>query len=62
MGLQNTPNTREQSDVFFVTALQGWSYKTQPTWEMHDDRSSDVYFVTTLQGWVYKTQQTCEMH
>ena len=27
-----------QSDVFFVTMLQGWVYKTQPTFEMYDDR------------------------
>ena len=44
MGLQNTINMRdacEQSDAFFVTILQGWVYKTQPTCEMHwcmDDR------------------------
>ena len=33
MGLQNTANTREihwwSSEVFFVTILQGWVYKTQ---------------------------------
>ena len=36
MGLQNTTNTRdacEHSDAFFVTILQGWVYKTQPTCE-----------------------------
>ena len=49
------------SDVFFVTTLQGWVYKTQQTREMHW-WSSDVFFVTILQGWVYKTQQTRKMY
>ena len=56
MGVQNTTNTRdacEQSDVFFVTTLQGWVYKTQPT----VSKTRDVFFVTTLHGWVYTTQQ-----
>jgi hypothetical protein len=57
MGLQNTTNKRdacEQSDAFFVTILQGWAYKTQPTREMEACEQSDAFFVTTLQGWVYK--------
>ena len=35
MGLQNTTNTCDQSDVFFVTIFHGWVYKTQQTREMH---------------------------
>ena len=25
----------DQSDAFFVTILQGWAYKTQPTQQQH---------------------------
>ena len=50
------------SDVFFVTILQGWVYKTQQSCISHDDRSSDVFFVAILQGCVYKTQPTHRSH
>ena len=41
------------SDVFFVTILQGWVYKTHQTCEMHASNQT-LFFVTTLQGWAYK--------
>ena len=50
MGLQNTTNMRDaswSSDVFFVTILQGWVYKTQQTREMHW-WSSDWYFLCNI--------------
>jgi hypothetical protein len=51
------------SDVFFVTTLQGWVYKTQPTRERCMRRLRAIRrFVCSniLQGWAYKTQPTRE--
>ncbi len=46
-------NTRMISDVFFVTTLQGWVYKTRQ--HERDARESNQMF-SILQGWAYKTQ------
>ena len=61
MGLQTTTNAREMhwwsSDVFSVTILQGWVYKTQQTREMHASNQTCLLWQYCNDG-LTKTQQT----
>ena len=54
-----TSRVKGRADIFFVTILQGWAYKTK---RRDACEQSDAFFVTPLQGWAYKTQQTRKMH